>query len=245
MVPVRLDGHGSITVSPPDPCPDGRESPECLAGRVPISVAADTDDRHLRLKLLEKGGGRRGSRAMMPDLEQIRRTELPCQCCFGDDAGVAHQQGAECSPAHLEHGRVLIEVLAGVRPHSGRVQQAEAHTIEFPSISCHHRVPAHTASGQRLQPRAVTRLVEGFSRFKGDPDRQCAAEYCRPTYVIPVRVGEHQGLDAPRPEAAKQRQHDPLPCVPAVIRRTGVHHDPVPGRGPDQGGVTLPDIREN
>lgn len=242
---VALDGDVAFPIRPPDPCPDGTQPGQRLRGGVAIAIAPHADHRDLRPDFGQKYSRRCRPRPVVTHLQHIGRAERSGQRRLGHHPRIAHQQGPKRAPTDLEDGRVLVEVVPGVRPCGGRVEHSEAHAIEMPLVTSRDCTPSDAAGGERLKPGVVGRLHECLAGLQRHTEWQCRSDGGRAADMIAVGMRQHHRLDPSGAQAAEQREHHPLACIPAFIGRSGVHHHPTTCRGPDQGRIALTDIHEN
>lgn len=242
---VALDGDVAIPIRSPDSCPDGTQTGHCFRRGVAVAVAAHADHRGLWPDLRKEGGRRGGPRSVMSHLQHIGLTKLPGQRRLGHHPRIAHQQGPKRSPTDLEDGRVLVQIVPGVRPLRRWMKYSKPDPIEVPFLPGRDRAPPDASTGHHLEPRVVRRLHERLTRFERHAQRHRRGDRRRTADVVAVRMREHHRLDPFGTQAAEQREHHPLACIPSFVGWTSIDHDPAARRRPDQCGVPLTDIREN
>jgi len=244
--PIEPDLDGAVQVSPirrhaPRPQPLQR----LRRGMSVVVVGTDRDDRKARSRRVEEGGGGRGPRAVVGDLQQV---EMRQPSAHEDRIDVLlgipdEQEPLPAGYAEEHDGRVVDRLAiverpvgdgAGIRP-----EHRHADRVEDQSIAGDEMAARRTAARERRGPGAIAgagsgqaRLVHGSNPVPRQHDRQ-------PGHVILVRMGQDEDVDTPVPrrEALVERLEQPVRIGPAV------DHHPAAPLSLNEDCVALADVK--
>src|SRR5262249_36664421 len=120
----------------------------------------------------------------------------------------------------------------------------EPDAIEGEFLPSARRMPRHMIRQKPLEKPGIPRVGYvggGLDDESGTNPRHHRRE---PAEVIGMSVGDHRDPERPDSVSLQERSDDSAPGVRAFASGPCIHEQPVSGRGPDGGGIALPDVEK-
>ena len=219
-----------------------REGGERLRCGMPVLVVdPDGDDRDARTNGVEKLGGRRRVRAVVPDLEQVDPPERPTrdQRRLDRCLRVAREERPERAMVDLEHHRSVVDVAVGegsARIGVRRVEDAqEGRRVEGDVRACAGERDGDAGGVGIGQEPFVRRIVEGDAGVHDSADPKAIEHLDQAGDMVLVWVAQDEQVD---PASVEGQVGADVPQGELGVWTTVDEHGG-PVRGLDQDGVAL------